>query len=89
MSDKLFSVIDYGAIADGKTLCTASVQSAIDDCANSGGGTVYFPDGEFVLSTVFLKSRVKIEFSNNTQILGSLNFNDYCKDERVDYIGFV
>ncbi|MBR0189774.1 MAG: right-handed parallel beta-helix repeat-containing protein [Clostridia bacterium] len=83
MSD--YNITDFGAIADGKTLNTSAVQAAIDKCHFSGGGTVVFPDGVFVLSTVFLKSNVHIGLSENTLILGSLNFYDYCPDEKVNY----
>lgn len=82
---KIFNIIDYGAVGDGITLNTRAVQRAIDDCSKKEGGTVVFPDGWFVLSTVYLKSNVSIEFSENTVVLGSLNFYDYDKDEAVDY----
>lgn len=83
---KVYNVLKYGAVADGKTLNTKAVQSAIDECNIQGGGTVIFPAGVFVLSTVFLKSNVHIELSENTVILGSSDFYDYCPDEKVDYI---
>ena len=54
-----FNVIDYGAIADGESLNTVAVQTAIDACAAAGGGQVYFPKGKYVLSTVFLKKSEK------------------------------
>ena len=40
---KVYDVRDYGAKSDGKTLCTRSIQRAIDECSRAGGGTVYFP----------------------------------------------
>ena len=82
---KKYNVIDFGAVADGKTLNSAAVQSAIDECNKNGGGTVLFPNGQFVLSTVFLKSDINIELSEKTEILGSLDFYDYRPDEKVDY----
>ena len=82
---KVYNVLNYGAVADGKTLNTKAAQAAIDECNINGGGTVIFPAGVFVLSTVFLKSNVYIELSENTVILGSLDFYDYCPDEKVDY----
>ena len=37
------------------------------------------------MSTVFLRSNVTVEIAKNATILGSLNFDDYCPDEKVDY----
>ena len=82
---KTYNVNDFGGVADGQTLVTKAVQAAIDECHKNGGGRVYFPAGEYVLSTVFLKSNVKIEIAENATVLGSLNFYDYCADEKVDY----
>ena len=79
------NIIDFGAVADGETLCTQAVQQAIDTCSSSGGGRVLFPRGSFVLSTVFLRSNVRIYLEDGAQILGSLNFLDYLPDEKVDY----
>lgn len=85
MENKVFNIIDFGGVSDGVTLCTKAVQQAIDCCSNSGGGTVLFPNGRYVLSTIFLKDNVDIVFSEYTLILGSLNFCDYCFDEKIDY----
>ncbi len=83
--NNIFNVIKYGANPDGKTLCSKQVQCAIDACEENGGGIVFFPKGEYVLSTVFLKSTVHIKFEDGAVILGSLNFYDYNPDEKVDY----
>ncbi len=84
MSDRIFSVVRYGVVADGETLCTAAVQSLIDEVSALGGGTIVFPQGRYVLSTLFLKSGVHI-LLDKAVLLGSLRFDDYCADERVDY----
>ena len=81
----IFNVKDYGAIGDGLTLNTKAVQAAINACAEAGGGTVLFPEGEFVLSTVFMKSNVTIEISEGAKILGSLNFYDFAPEEDINY----
>lgn len=81
----LFDVTAFGAQPDGTTLCTAAVQAAVDACATAGGGCVFFPEGDYVLSTVFLKSGVHIEISEDALLLGSLDFADYAPHEPVDY----
>lgn len=81
----IFNVLDYGAVADGKTLVTEAVQKAVDVCHNLGGGVVYFPDGTYVLSTVFLKSNVRVYIGEGATVLGSLNFYDYAQQEEINY----
>lgn len=79
-----FNVQEFGAVADGITLNSEAVQKAIDECSKVGG-KVFFPKGEYVLSTVFLKSNVTIELEEGAVILGSLDFYDYRPDEKLDY----
>lgn len=81
----IFNVLDYGAKADGITLDSPAVQKAINTCNETGGGTVFFPKGIYVLATVFLKSNVHIEFEEGTDILGALDFYSYEQQEEVDY----
>jgi polygalacturonase len=80
---KIYNVKDFGAVADGVTLDTAAVQRAVDACSETGG-TVYFPAGEYVLATVFLKSNVRIELAESATILGALSFYDYAPEEKID-----
>lgn len=82
---RIFDVLNYGAVADGETLNSKAVQAAIDDCAGQGGGTVVFSSGDYVLSTVFLKSNVAIMIEKDVRILGSLNFYDFAPQEILDY----
>jgi len=75
-----YNVTQYGAIGDGKTLNTAAIQKAIEDCASNGGGTVYIPSGIFVSGTIQLKSNVTLYLENGAVLLGSPNLNDYYID---------
>lgn len=34
----VYNVLEFGAIADGTTLCTKVVQKAVDECSTNGGG---------------------------------------------------
>jgi hypothetical protein len=44
------NVKSYGAIGNGVTDDTAAIQAAIDAVLNAGGGTVYFPDGHYLVA---------------------------------------
>lgn len=44
-----YSVMDFGAKADGKTDDTAAIQSALDEALKAGGGIVFLPAGHYRL----------------------------------------
>jgi polygalacturonase len=73
----IYDVRDYGAKPDGKTMCTKSIQKAIDECAKNGGGTVYFPPGTFLSGTIYMKSNVTLRLDTGSTLLGSTNLKDY------------
>jgi polygalacturonase len=72
-----YSVRDFGAVADGKTLDTQAIQAAIDACGSRGGGTVYFPAGTYLSGTIRLKSHIRLDLDKGALILGSSNVEDY------------
>ena len=51
-----YSVEDYGAVHDGVTDDTSSIQAAIQACFDGGGGTVYFPIGIYLISGALITS---------------------------------
>ena len=81
----MYNILDYGVVADGITLCTKYVQKLIDKVSENGGGTIFFPSGNYVLSTVFLKNNVTIHLDEGVKLLGSLNFYDYAQQEEINY----
>ena len=74
---KVWNVVDAGAKADGKTLCTAAIQKAIDACAAGGGGTVRFPAGTFRSGALRLGSGVRLQLDEGATLLGSRDRKDY------------
>lgn len=47
------SVKDFGATGDGKTDDRLAIQAAIDAVSKSGGGTVFFPEGTYLVSAPY------------------------------------
>jgi hypothetical protein len=76
-AEELYDVRDYGAKPGGKTLCTKSIQKAIDACSESGGGTVYLPPGTYLSGTIYFKSNVTLRLATGCTLLGSKNLKDY------------
>ncbi|MDO9551775.1 glycoside hydrolase family 28 protein [Rhodonellum sp.] len=72
-----FLVNDFGAVADGKTMNTKAIQSAIDACAKQGGGVVSFNAGEYLTGSLFIKSGVNLWIGEKVTLLGSQNLEDY------------
>jgi hypothetical protein len=62
------SVKDFGAVGDGVTDDTAAIQAAIDACSNNAG-TLVFPFGTYVTSTLVPKSNVTIDLQGSTLAL--------------------
>ncbi len=73
----LYNVRDYGACGDGQTLDTRAIQSAIEACAQHGGGTVFFPAGQYVTGSLFLQSHLTLHLDAGAVLLGSEDPADY------------
>ena len=71
------NVLDFGAVGDGRALCTAGIQAAINACAAAGGGKVFVPPGKYLTGPIFLKSNLEFEVLAGATLLGSTNFADY------------
>lgn len=55
-----FNVRDFGAKGNKVANDQAAIQAAIDACAKSGGGVVYFPPGDYLTGTLWLYSGVTL-----------------------------
>lgn len=71
------SIVESGAVADGVTLNTAKIQSAIDGLAAKGGGTLVVPKGVFLSSSIFLKPGVNLHLEEGAVLKASTNSADY------------
>lgn len=78
---KTYSITDFGAKGDGRTLNTIFIQKAIDKAAAAGGGKVIVPAGRFVTGVIRLKNGVHLFLHKDAALLGSTSRLDYGKDE--------
>lgn len=66
ISKKTYNVIDFGATGSSIYDSSVAFSTAITSCAESGGGTVFVPEGMYRLdSPLDLKSNVKFLISEN------------------------
>ena len=65
----IINILDCGAVADGKTSCTAAIKTAIDKCAENGGGTVFVPAGTYLTGPIFLKSNINLNLLYYSQMI--------------------
>lgn len=72
-----YNILTYGAKADGQTLNTQVIQTAIDAAAKAGGGKVIVPKGIFLTGSIIMKSNVNLHIEEDGVILGSTNPFDY------------
>ncbi len=71
------NVTQFGAVGNGRTLCTSAMQAAIDSCSKSGGGTVVVPPGTYVTGSLALGKGVKLYLEKGAILLGSSNMSDW------------
>ena len=85
----VFLVVPFGTAmtvpqlppSGSNSLVTKCLQSAIDETASSGGGTVSIPTGTWITGQIHLKSGVTLELQRGATLLGSTNIQDYVRSE--------
>lgn len=72
-----YNILDFGAVADGRTLATAAIQQAVDRCSAQGGGRVVIPSGNYYTGVIFMRSGVELHLEQNARLIGSTDYKDY------------
>jgi polygalacturonase len=75
--DRVVSIVDHGAIADGTTPATAAIRAAIEACHAAGGGRVLVPAGDFLTGPIRLLSNVELHLVEDATLRFSTNPADY------------
>lgn len=77
----IHDIRNFGAVGDGHTVDTDSIQKAIDHCSTQGGGRVLVPPGVFLSGTLFLRDNVHLELTMGAVLRASPNRSDYNADD--------
>jgi len=72
-----YTITDFGAKSDRKTLSSSAIQSAIDAAHKKGGGKVVVPKGVFLTGSIILKTGVELHLKKEAILLGSTDPYDY------------
>lgn len=70
-------VTTNNVVGDGTTLNTEKIQQLIDKTANQGGGTIYFPAGDYLTGTLQMRSHVTLYLAKKATLLGSTDPYQY------------
>ena len=76
---KVFDVLKFGAVGDGKTLDSAAFQRAIDQAAAYAGKAQVLIRGghKYLIGTIELKGAIDFHLADDAQLLISTNREDY------------
>lgn len=80
-----YNVKDYGAVNDGKTICTEAFNNAIIACSEKGGGTVIVPAGTFRCGTILMKDNVELHFEIGSTLLASTAHQDFPRQSQPKF----
>jgi len=67
----VYNVKTFGATGDGKMLDTSAINKAIDAAATAGGGTVYFPAGNYLSVSIHLKSNISLYLDQGATVVAA------------------
>ena len=81
--DKNVNLKDFGAVGDGRTLCTEAFDKAINALAEQGGGHLIVPTGVWFTGPIVLKSNIDLHLEKGAVILFSPDVDLYPLVETV------
>ncbi|KAA6300887.1 MAG: Exo-poly-alpha-D-galacturonosidase [Candidatus Ordinivivax streblomastigis] len=66
-----FNVKDFGATGDGASIDSYAINAAIEVAAAQGGGTIYFPPGNYLSYSIRLKSHIRLFLDAGAKIIAA------------------
>jgi polygalacturonase len=67
-------VTEFGAVPDGRTLCTAAIARGLETLAAQGGGTLEFPAGVWLTGPIVLRSHVALRVAEGALVQFSRDY---------------
>ncbi|MDR0542887.1 MAG: glycoside hydrolase family 28 protein [Dysgonamonadaceae bacterium] len=77
LSAKTYNMQELGADIAGKKKCSVLINKTIEKAAAEGGGTLYFPAGEYLTGPIYMKSNITLNIESGALIRFSDDFEDY------------
>ncbi len=74
---KTYDVSKMGADTKGKKLSTKVINKAIDKAAEEGGGTIYFPAGNYLTGAIHMKSNITLHLESGAYVKFTDDYNEY------------
>jgi polygalacturonase len=74
---KRYVISELGAIGDAKTVNTAAIQAAIDQCAAAGGGVIVVPKGTFISGALYFKQGVNLLVEKDAVLKSTATMADF------------
>jgi len=71
------SIRKYGAVADGNTLNTKSINATIDALSKKGGGVVLVPSGLWLTGPIIIKNNINLHLAGGATLLFTADKNEY------------
>ncbi|MFI1745644.1 glycoside hydrolase family 28 protein [Thalassobellus sediminis] len=82
------NILEEGGNNKGE-LCTEAIQGAIEKASKNGGGTIYFPAGNYLTGPIKLKNNITIHIESGAVLKFSTNFDHYLPFVELRWEGTV
>lgn len=87
-NDGWYNILNEGGNNKGQK-CTQAIQNAIEKASKNGGGTIYFPAGEYLTGALTLRNNITIHLDSGALLKFSENFDDFLPYVEMRYEGIV
>ncbi|MEO9477985.1 MAG: glycoside hydrolase family 28 protein [Cyclobacteriaceae bacterium] len=88
-AQNFYDVTKFGGKNDASEKATDAIKTAIAEASENGGGTVYFPAGEYLTGPIYLKSNITLFLDAGAYVRFSDDFEDYLPFVQSRYEGLM